>query len=81
MRVAETRLDKLKKQIAALDSVAVPLITAINDRGFWPEILEDLNAHLPEADIWITELAATSGGNCWELVRNAPRKLRPPPRR
>jgi len=62
MRVAETRLDKLKKQIAALDSVAVPLITAINDRGFWPEILEDLNAHLPEADIWITELAATSGG-------------------
>ena len=62
MRVAETRLDKLKKQIASLDSVAVPLITAINDRSFWPEILEDLNAHLPEADIWITELAATSGG-------------------
>ena len=62
MRIAETRLDKLKKQIASLDSVAVPLIAAINDRSFWPEILEDLNAHLPEADIWVTELAATSGG-------------------
>jgi hypothetical protein len=62
MRVAETRLDKLKKQVVSLDSFATPLITAINDRNFWPEILEDLNARLPEADIWITELAATSGG-------------------
>ncbi len=62
MRVAETRLDKLKKQAASLDIVATPLITAINDRNFWPEILEDLNARLPEADIWITELAAISGG-------------------
>ena len=62
MRIAETRLDKLKKQAASLDSVATPLITVINDRNFWPEILEDLNARLPEADIWITELAAISGG-------------------
>src|SRR5581483_11191644 len=27
-----------------------------------PQILDDLNARLPEADIWITELGATSGG-------------------
>jgi type IV pilus assembly protein PilM len=62
MRGAETQLDKLKKQITALDSIATPLISATNDRDFWPQILEDLNARLPEADIWITELAATSGG-------------------
>src|SRR6266566_6824269 len=62
MRVAETRLDKLKKQAASLDSVATPLITAINDHNFWPEILAELNTRLPEADIWITELYATSGG-------------------
>jgi Tfp pilus assembly protein PilN len=62
MRGAETQLDKLKKQIASLDSVATPLIGAINDRDFWPQILEELNARLPEADIWITELGATSGG-------------------
>src|SRR5206468_1569425 len=37
-------------------------IAAINDRSFWPEILEELNARLPESDIWITELVATSGG-------------------
>jgi type IV pilus assembly protein PilM len=62
MRGSEAQLDKLKKQITALDNIATPLITTVNDRNFWPQILEDLNARLPEADIWITELAATSGG-------------------
>jgi type IV pilus assembly protein PilM len=62
MRGAEAQLDKLKKQVASLDNVATPLIAAVNDRDFWPQILEDLNARLPEADIWITELGATSGG-------------------
>ncbi len=63
LRAAETRLDKLKKEVASLDNIATPLIAAVNDRNFWPELLEDLNSRLPEADIWITELAATSGGN------------------
>src|SRR5207247_6623867 len=62
LRAAETRLDKLKKEVASLDNIATPLIAAVNDRNFWPELLEDLNSRLPEADIWITELAATSGG-------------------
>src|SRR6266481_1411455 len=62
MHGAEAQHDKLKKQITALDNIATPLITAVNDRNFWPQLLEDLNARLPEADIWITELAATSGG-------------------
>lgn len=62
MHVAEGQLDSLKKRITALDNVATPLITAVSDRGFWPQILEELNTRLPEADIWITELAATSGG-------------------
>src|SRR5947207_2851098 len=62
MRGAEAQLDKLKKQITSLDSIATPLITAVNDRDFWPQILDDLNSRLPEADIWITELGATSGG-------------------
>jgi type IV pilus assembly protein PilM len=62
MHGAEAQLDKLKKQITALDNIATPLITAVNDRNFWLQILEDLNTRLPEADIWITELAATSGG-------------------
>ena len=62
MRVAEGQLDKIKKQITALDNTATPLITAVNYRNFWPQILEQLNSRLPKSDIWITELAATSGG-------------------
>src|SRR6266478_1717929 len=34
MRVAEGQLDKLKKEITALDNTATPLITAVNDRNF-----------------------------------------------
>src|SRR6266481_6773504 len=62
MHGAEAQHDKLKKQITALDNIATPLIAAVSDRNFWPQILEDLNTRLPQADIWITELAATSGG-------------------
>jgi type IV pilus assembly protein PilM len=62
MRAAEARLDKLKKQVASLDSLATPLIEAINDRSFWLEIVEDLNARLPKEDIWVTELIPMSGG-------------------
>jgi hypothetical protein len=38
------------------------LLSAISDRGVWLRILEDLNARLPRENIWITELAPTSGG-------------------
>lgn len=62
MHVSEAQLDKLKKEITALDNAAAPLIAVVNDRNFWPQILEELNSRLPESDIWITELAATSGG-------------------
>jgi type IV pilus assembly protein PilM len=58
---ADTKLDRLRKQTASLDSMAGPLIDAINDRTFWLQILEDLNERLPKEDIWITELVATSG--------------------
>jgi type IV pilus assembly protein PilM len=79
MRGAETQLDKLKKQIASLDGVATPLITAINDRNFWPQVLEDLNARLPEADIWITELGATSGGKLLGAAGKRPGETAPAP--
>ena len=62
MHAAETQLDKLKKQVAAMDNLATPLIDAVNDRSFWLEVLEDLNSRLPKEDIWITELIPTSGG-------------------
>jgi Tfp pilus assembly protein PilN len=81
MHVAEGQLDKLKKQISSLDNTATPLITAVNDRNFWPQILEQLNSRLPESDIWITELAATSGGKLLGVSekRAAELTVTPPP--
>jgi type IV pilus assembly protein PilM len=62
MKRIESQVNEVRKQTAALDSLASPLIAAINDQSFWPEIIEELNARLPKEDIWITELVATSGG-------------------
>jgi type IV pilus assembly protein PilM len=62
MRTAEAKLARLKKQATSLDSLSAPLIAAVNDRSFWVELLEDLNARLPRQDIWITDLIPTSGG-------------------
>ena len=62
MRRIETQMNQVRKETAALDTLSAPLVGAIHDRGFWPQILEDLNARLPKQDIWITELVPTSGG-------------------
>jgi type IV pilus assembly protein PilM len=78
MRGAEAQLDKLKKQITSLDSIATPLISAVNDRDFWLQILDDLNARLPEADIWITELGATSGGKIMVAGEKSAGQTAPP---
>jgi type IV pilus assembly protein PilM len=62
MRRIETQMNQVRKETASLDNLSAPLVGAINDRAFWPLILEDLNARLPKQDIWITELVPTSGG-------------------
>jgi type IV pilus assembly protein PilM len=62
MQAAEAKIEKLRKQAVSLDAVGAPLAAAINDRFFWTEVLEDLNARLPKEDIWVTELILLSGG-------------------
>ena len=61
MRGVENRIARLKKETALLDAAATPLLSAIDDRGTWLRILDDLNARLPRENIWITELAPISG--------------------
>src|SRR5204862_8362707 len=56
------RLDPLQERAVFVHSAAAPHVAAINDRSFWPEIREELNARLPEGNIWITTLAGTAGG-------------------
>jgi type IV pilus assembly protein PilM len=62
MQGIESQLNDVRKQTAVLDGLSTPLVEAINERSFWPQIIEELNARLPREDIWVTELAATSGG-------------------
>ena len=62
MKRIESQVNEVRKETAALDSLSTPLVEAINDRSFWPQIVEELNARLPPEDIWITELVATSAG-------------------
>jgi type IV pilus assembly protein PilM len=77
MRGLENQIASLYKKTAALDAEATPLLCAISDRGVWLRILDDLNARLPKENIWITELAPTSGGS---IIGNvAPGAARPSP--
>jgi type IV pilus assembly protein PilM len=62
MQAAEAKINGLRKNAASLDAVASPLTTAINDRFFWIEIVEDLNARLPKENVWVTEMIPMSGG-------------------
>ncbi|MFN2621681.1 MAG: type IV pilus assembly protein PilM [Chthoniobacterales bacterium] len=62
MRRIEAQMSQVRKQTSALDSESAPLVAAINERSFWPLILEDLNTRLPKEDIWITDLVPTSAG-------------------
>src|SRR5260370_26301571 len=61
MQAAEAKIEKLRKQAASLDTVGAPLAAPINDRFFWLEILQDLNAPLPKPHIYITELLPLPG--------------------
>ncbi|MFL6519620.1 MAG: type IV pilus assembly protein PilM [Chthoniobacterales bacterium] len=62
LRRIETQMNEVRKETATLDAESTLLVGAINDRSFWPLILEDLNTRLPKEDIWITELVPTSRG-------------------
>ena len=56
----ESQLNEVRRQTSVVDSLAIPLMEAINDRSFWIQIIEELNSRLPTEDIWVTELTATS---------------------
>src|SRR5947207_9724878 len=86
MRRLETQMTQVRKETTALDNRSAPLVAAINERSFWPLVLEDLNERLPKEDIWITELVPTSRGkplgapDARSLAAATPVPTAPPPR-
>jgi len=62
LRGFQGKLDGIRKDATTLDNVALPLLSAVKARSFWPQLLEDLNARLPKENIWVTELIPLSNG-------------------
>ena len=56
LQAVESRFNAVKAVIKAKQEVVTPLIQAVEDRGYWVQLIEDLNARLPERSIWVTSM-------------------------
>src|SRR5581483_3243512 len=48
LKQKETQFQNTRKEIQAAQATAAPFIEAVNERGYWVAILDELNARLPE---------------------------------
>jgi len=55
LKQKETQFQNTRKEIQAAQATAAPFIEAVNERGYWVAILDELNARLPERYVWITQ--------------------------
>ncbi|MDB6155037.1 MAG: Type pilus assembly protein PilM [Chthoniobacteraceae bacterium] len=65
--------DAKKKQ----EALAAPLLAAVSDRGYWTEIINDINSRLPEDYIWIVSLGLQEtkpNASTSSSAKNAPAK-------
>jgi len=58
----ERSIKKLEREAEAADERMQPLLRAVANRQYWAEVIDDLNEHLPQEYIWITQLQPTSEG-------------------
>lgn len=64
LKQKETQIQAAAKEIQAAKATAEPFLIAVNDRGYWVALIDDLNARLPERSIWVTLLEpVTIGGD------------------
>ena len=62
MRNYEDGFQKTQTDIARITANAAPLTQLVEDRQFWPRLINELNQKLPEKYVWITLLEPTVGG-------------------
>ena len=62
MQGVEAQMKKSRADLASLQAQAAPLVAVANDREWWPKVVAELNARLPENFLWITSLEPTRGG-------------------
>ena len=58
MQAVEAKFNSIKATIRAKQELAAPLIHAVEDREYWVELIEDINARLPDRAIWVTSMEA-----------------------
>ena len=54
----ETRMTAARNEIKAQQDTAAPLLTAVDDRGYWVKVIEDINTRLPKDLVWVTSFEA-----------------------
>ena len=62
MRRYEDSFNKTQAELARINATAAPLVQIVEDRQFWPRVMNELNQRLPEKFVWITLLEPTIGG-------------------
>ncbi len=58
----ERGIKEVEKKAQAATQTMQPLLTAVANRQYWAEIINDLSTHLPQEFIWVTSLQPTSNG-------------------
>jgi type IV pilus assembly protein PilM len=54
LKALDGRINAAKADIKAAEDAAAPLITAIDEKSFWPRIIDDINTRLPADYVWVT---------------------------
>ena len=48
------KIDKARSEIVAEQDTAQPFLTAVDERGYWVQLLDDINSRLPTQFVWVT---------------------------
>lgn len=62
MQGFENAMKKTRSDVAALQQREASMLAVAQDREFWPKLMSELNARLPENFIWVTVMEPTQGG-------------------
>jgi len=54
LQALERKMKAAQAEIKAQQETAAPLLIAVEDRGFWLKVIEDINTRLPKDLVWVT---------------------------
>jgi Tfp pilus assembly protein PilN len=54
LKQLDGRINAANSEIKAAQEAAAPLIAAIEEKSYWPRIMDDVNARLPADFVWVT---------------------------